>query len=222
MSAGIHPYAHDKQEEAQRWLFVPALVLAFGLGKILEVVHAPWWIDTPAPFGFLAGLAWFFNKWGWHAFRWLHSIPDLRGTYELEILSSNDQHAKPIKGTLTIAQEWTRILVTVKTATSSSSSIGAWLSDDPTQGAVLTYAYRNEPDPAAKDDLHAHAGTAKITFAADGTAHGRYYNDRDRQTFGSLALTKRVAAGTSSPAASTGTTATAPAPASTPTDADGA
>ena len=105
---------------------------------------------------------------------------------------------------------------TVKTATSSSSSIGAWLTDDPTQGAVLTYAYRNEPDPAAKDDLHAHAGTAKITFAADGTARGRYYNDRDRQTFGSLALTKRVAARASSQPAATGATA----PASTPTDAD--
>ncbi|MBL8680199.1 MAG: hypothetical protein JNK05_13575 [Myxococcales bacterium] len=218
MSTNFHPYAHENQEAAQRWLFFPALVLAFGLGKVLEVVHAPWWIDTPAPFGFLAALAWFFNKWGWHAFRRIHDIPDLRGTYDLEIRSSNDQHEKPIKGTLTIAQEWTRILVTVKTATSSSSSIGAWLSDDPTQGAVLTYAYRNEPDPAAKEDLHAHSGTAKITFASDGTARGRYYNDRDRVTFGSMTLTKRAAAGTSAPpvtvAASTPTT-------SPPSDATG-
>ncbi len=199
MSASFHPYAHDKQGVAQRWLFVPAVALAFVLGKVLEVVHAPWWIDTPAPFGFLAGLAWFYNKWGWRAFCGLHGIPNLNAIYDLEIQSSHDNHAKPVTGTLTIAQEWTSILVTVKTATSVSSSVGAWLSHDPTQGAVLTYAYRNEPAPAAKDDLHMHAGTAIITFASDGTVTGRYYNDRGRQTFGSMKVTKRAAAGAANP-----------------------
>jgi hypothetical protein len=222
MSASFHSYAHDKQETATTLLVFPALILAFALGKVLAIWQAPWWVDTPAPLGFLAGLVWLFNKWGWRAARRIHGIPDLNGTYDLEIQSSHDNHTTPITGTLTIAQEWSRILVTVKTATSSSSSIGAWLSDDPTQGPVLTYAYRNEPAPGAKDHLHTHAGTAKIIFVSNGTASGRYYNDRDRLTFGSMRLTKRVERRAETPPSADSTVASATSASSTASDAKGA
>lgn len=219
MSAGFHSYAHDKQEEAQRAVIVAAILAAAAWGKVAEVFHipSPWWFDAPGPMAFVGMLAAAFNKWGWRWFHRIHGVSDLNGTYDLESLSSHDNHAQPTVGTLTIAQEWTRILVTVKTASSSSSSIGAWLSDDPTQGAVLTYAYRNEPDPAAKQDLHAHVGTATIIFDSNGAASGRYYTDRE--TFGSIRLTKRVAARAGTPPRADGTVASAAPASSTESDA---
>ncbi|MBL8683805.1 MAG: hypothetical protein JNK05_31825 [Myxococcales bacterium] len=193
MSATIHAYAHDKQGSAQLGVFIAAIVAAAGWGKFVEVFHvpSPWWFDGLGPMTFVGILTAVFNKWGWRWLYRLHGVADLSGVYDLKLKSSNDEQAS-IEGTLTVAQEWQRILVTVKTSTSTSSSVGAWLTDDPTQGAVLTYTYRNDPSPDAKDDLQAHAGTATVTFARDGTASGRYYNDRGRQTFGSMTLTKRV------------------------------
>lgn len=185
-----HPYSHGRQRQATVWIVVLGVLFAFALGALTSALKwtPPWWVDTPAVFGFYGVLYWAYDAHIWRRapFRWLHGIPDLSGTYRVTIRSSHDGHASVHDGIAIVTQNWSRIVVRMETAHSTSRSDGAWLAESPGLGLRLTYTYTNTPKSAAAPALGAHGGTAVVTFKSDGNGSGEYYSGRSRANHGEL------------------------------------
>jgi hypothetical protein len=185
-----HPYSHGRQRQASVWIAALGVLFAFALGALTSALKwtPPWWLDTPAVFGFYGLLYWTYDAklWGTKFFRKLHGIPDLTGKYQVKIRSSHDQHVSVHDGIAIVTQSWSRIVVHLETAQSTSRSDGAWLAESPGLGFRLIYTYTNTPKSAAAPVLGAHGGTAVVTFKPDGNGSGEYYSGRARTNHGEL------------------------------------
>ena len=93
------------------------------------------------------------------------------------------------KGTITIKQTWSKILISLKTDNSYSQSYVASIEVLDDGNIILYYCYRNNPNGNSKG-LNKHEGTADINF--DGVKiQGKYYNyPKDRHRYGTFVLTK--------------------------------
>jgi len=191
----MHPYATDSSERK----YVPLLIavisvsLAWLLNWILNALHLtiPWWIDAPSVMGFYGLLYSLFNRCFWRVpiLRkvGLVKVPNLTGTWKGYVASSFDEHCTKHDATVTIRQNWSGISITFQTEHSSSHSLTACILSESPIGAVLNYEYLNEPKPDARETMHAHRGTARLTLKG-GSLEGEYYTGRDRQSYGSLSL----------------------------------
>lgn len=183
-----HPYSHGRQRQATLWIAVLSVLVAFASGAATSALRwtPPWWLDTPAVFGFYGILYYVYDAWLWRTWlaRWWHKIPDLSGEYQVEIRSSHTEHGSTYVGSAIISQSWSRIVVRLETDSSVSKSDGAWLSEAPGIGYRLTYTYTNTPKSAASSALSAHVGTATVTFKADHHGTGEYYSGRGRTNYG--------------------------------------
>lgn len=185
-----HPYSHGKQRGATVWLAVIAVLIAYAFGAASNALHftPPWWLDTPAVFGFYGILYAVYERRGW---RWprlyrAHGIPDLSGEYIVKIRSSHDGHVTVHTGKAVISQSWSRISVRLETDNSCSKSNGAWLVEVPGTGFRLAYTYANTPKSTAAPVLAPHEGTAVIIFKTDRHGSGEYYNGRGRSHHGEI------------------------------------
>jgi hypothetical protein len=191
----MHSYTTDSSGKKFVPLYIAALsvLAAWILNRVLGTMQFtfPWWIGAPSVIGFYGVLYAIFDKrlWRWRILRTIGvvKVPDLNGIWNGYVVSSFDEHATKYDATLKISQNWTQISVILKTNYSKSSSlIAAIVTEDPC-GTVLSYEYLNEPMPNAKDTMHTHRGTARLTMQSNGKAlEGEYYTGRDRQNFGIL------------------------------------
>ena len=185
-----HPYAHGAQRASVAWLAVLGVGAAWAWGAGTRGLGwtPPWWLDTPAVFGFYGILYWVFNVYLWQLslVARLHGIPDLSGQYQVTIRTSHDMHVTQRIGKATIAQSWSSLIVRVELDTSTSRSRGAWLVLSPGVGTTLTYVYDNAPKPTAGQGLNQHEGTAVMTFTSDRRGSGSYYTGRGRTSFGEI------------------------------------
>lgn len=193
-----HPYSHGAQRKAVLWIATVSVVAAFGLGAFLTLLHwaPPWWVDTPAVAGFYGAIHAIYDGYLWRlrGFRLLHGIPDLSGIYTVKIRTSHDGHSSVHEGTAVIVQSWSRIVVRLQTASSTSSSRGGWLVAAPGAGHCLTYVYTCTPRATAAPTLNPHDGTAVVTFSPEKRGEGTYYTGRGRVSFGELIFEPRDAA----------------------------
>lgn len=196
-----HPYSHGRQRQATVWVAVISTLVAFAWNAACQAFHwtAPWWVDTPAVFGFYGLLYWAYDGYLWRTrfFRGLHGVPDINGTYVVRIRSSHDRHERDHEAKAIISQSWSRIVVRLVTASSVSKSDGAWLTEASGMGFRLTYTYANAPKSAAEPALTSHVGTAVITFSDDGQGDGEYYTGRGRMTQGALTFERERQAASS-------------------------
>ncbi|WP_437665606.1 hypothetical protein [Sorangium sp. So ce1182] len=185
-----HPYAHGAQRSATLWLAVLGVAAAWAWGATTRTysLDIPWWLDTPAVFGFYGMLYWLYERvlWALWPFRVAHGTPNLNGRYRVTVKTSHDGHTTARRGTATIAQSWSRIVVRLETDSSASSSRTAWLAEAPGAGFVLTYVYTNTPKSAAPAALAPHDGTAVVTFDRRRRGTGSYYTGRGRANYGEL------------------------------------
>jgi len=83
------------------------------------------------------------------------------------------------------------MIVRLKATQSSSQSIAASLYHQPGSGYRLIYHYENTPK-VDQPGLHRHAGLCDLTFSADlSKVEGHYFTGLDRQTIGTMILTKK-------------------------------
>ncbi|WP_437515154.1 hypothetical protein [Sorangium sp. So ce1099] len=187
---GWHPYAHSLQRAATVWLAVLGVAAAWAWGAATRAFNwdVPWWLDTPAVFGFYGVLYWAYDRLLWRLppFRALHGIPNLSGRYKVTIRTSHDGHATSREALASVAQSWSRIVLRLETDSSTSISGAAWLSEAPGAGFTVTYVYSNNPKSAAPSMLTPHDGTAIVTFDASGKGTGSYYTGRGRTNHGEL------------------------------------
>lgn len=187
-----HPYSHSAQRSATLWLGVLGVgaAWAWGAGTRALAWSIPWWVDTPAVFGFYGILYWCYDRvlWRLWPFRAFHGIPDLSGRYRVTARTSHDDHATTRRGNVSIAQSWSRMVVRLETDSSRSSSSAAWLVEAPGAGFTVTYIYANTPKSAAPSGLAAHEGTAVVTFDRRRKGTGSYYTGRGRTNYGEFTL----------------------------------
>lgn len=191
----MHAYTTDSSERKFVPLYIAgaSVLLAWTLNRVLGSTQftIPWWIEAPSVIGFYGLLYTVFNKYLWKL-RILRTIqvvkvPDLNGTWNGYVASSFDKHATKYDAALKIFQNWTRISIVLKTNYSKSSSLIAAIVAETPGGITLSYEYLNEPMPNAKNTMHTHRGTARLTIQSNGKAlEGEYYTGRDRQNFGIL------------------------------------
>ena len=191
----MHSYATDSNERKIVPLYIAGVSVfaAWGLNRVLGAMQftVPWWIDAPSVIGFYGLFYAIFNRYLWR-WRILHAIgvlkiPDLNGTWNGYIASSFDEHTKRHDATLTISQNWTQTSIILEANYSKSSSVIAAIIIENPNSIVLSYEYLNEPTPDAKDTMHTHRGTARLTIQSNRKVlEGEYYTGRDRLNFGIL------------------------------------
>ena len=195
----MHPYATNSSERNVIVLGISALsiLLAYSLSAVLTALRwsVPWWLDAPSVVGFFSLLYGCFDRYLWTCslFRMLGlvKVPNLTGTWKGEVRSGFQAFSAPHAITATITQTWTMICVELRAPHSTSeSTVGAILLPKP-GSAILTYQYRNQPTADAAIGMHAHNGTATLTFVTTDTTAvlaGEYYCGRDRNNIGQMTL----------------------------------
>ena len=141
-------------------------------------------------------LYWLLDSYLWKIkpFRRFLLIPDLNGVW---IVKGKTTHGPDdVIGTewqaeLTVIQSWSKITVIQKTDQSTSKSDSASISHSPGEGFILAFHYGNKPN-IDEPGMNNHAGTCRIVFdQPDKKASGEYFNDHNRQTAGSMSLTRK-------------------------------
>lgn len=190
-----HPYATNLTERQQLplWLAALSFACALGLGKVWLAIGwtPPSWLDVPSTIGFYGLFYSVVSRWAWK-WKWLRRIgaiktPIVAGTWKGGIRSSFDDYANGHEIEICIYQDWTEMLVTLKSASSQSHSlIGSIIVN---HNVVVGYEYQNEPRQQAVDTMHMHRGTARLVLSPDcDCLEGHYYSGRDRQNCGEISL----------------------------------
>ncbi len=198
-----HNYSTDSDERRYMPFFIAAAAIAasFATFSILNQYHIvlPWWlsppIDTMAFYGAFYGvfdrIIW---KWSWvHRLR-ITKIPNLSGTWRGHVDPARGTNSFQYLGTkteitLVIKQTWSTLLVVGQTHLSHSHSLsGTFITS---HECTLSYEYFNEPLAHAVGTMHTHRGFARLTVdGAYRKFEGEYYSGRDRQSFGTIRLTR--------------------------------
>lgn len=195
-----HVYSIDSTERRRLPVIFAllAVIAAIALSRLLKDfgVNFPDWISAPDALVFYGLFYAAFDRfvWRWSLIRKLGiaKVPDLSGEWRGQVASANSNapgFGTPKEITLNIRQSWTEILIKGETAQSTSRSLSGHMlvSDD----YVVGYEYLNEPRAGTPDTMHAHRGSARLSFDGKDSLVGEYYTGRDRQNFGTLNL-KRV------------------------------
>ena len=143
----------------------------------------------------------------WNVLQFLCDRADFRESARTSALS-NDTKWQPQRGgdlslrrimnhhvSLRIRQSWTNISIFLRGKESRSLSLTASILTQETEGVILSYQYRNDPNVDAPAALMPHYGTTRLVLSPDeATLDGDYYSARGRQNIGILHLKReRVA-----------------------------
>ncbi len=196
----MHDYAIDSRERVLvvRILFM-ASALVSGIAAVLipsDLLPMRWLLPIPS-IALVFGISyWAFDNWLW---RWqflrflrLISVPDLRGTWTGTIASSYTDFEKTQPVTVTIEQNWTKMVVRLNAAKSRSWSITASILTNSPEGLVLTYLFDNEPEAESVKTMQRFRGTTVLIRTAADQLEGHYYTGRGRGTHGSLKLCRQL------------------------------
>ncbi len=194
----MHPYATDSNERKIVPFILAALAIAMAwvFGWVLGSLNLriPWWLDAPSAFAFYGIVYSLMNRklWRLSVLRTLGlvRVPILEGRWQGQITTSFDEHATRHDVDVRIVQTWTRMKITLRGKDSASESLAATLITDVPSTAILSYQYRNEPLPHAKDTMQIHYGTARLNLSDPGSLEGEYYSGRGRHNHGSIYLTR--------------------------------
>lgn len=209
----MHEYAIIGHQRATvgRWIAVASISSApvltsflLGLGKL------PWlvWLSGVLGMGVTSGvvyftLHWVFNTFGWRCLR--RKLPDLNGKWAVVGATLNEDRSTRFdwSGELEIVQQWDRLSIALKTATSGSDSESGSILVLPNGDCKLSYSYQNRPRPGPADaatlagapQLQKHQGFCELEFDRERkSAFGHYFNAQGRLSFGTMKLTKKAGA----------------------------
>jgi len=201
----MHPYGIDSNE--RRNVLIVLVILSLLKSELFgRALAAQGWLP-PAPLDWLfdpaSAAAWFaalfylFENYVW---RWtlLHRVkfvqlPDLNGRWTGTLRSSYDDFTKTHDIDLTVKQSWTRLIVELTTAQSSSKSDTGSVYVNRAAEPTLVYTYLNTPSPSQLATMAIHTGTTQLELrgSAQGKRlRGHYYNGRGRGNYGEIDVAK--------------------------------
>lgn len=137
-----------------------------------------------------------FNKYLWKIkiVEKLHKIPNLNGTWDGTFESSKtDENGMNYTGTskIVIEQTWTKIKITSYFNLSTSDSHLAMLKVNGNDGIELEFKYSNKAERSVHPTMMSHVGCNTLRFiAGEGKLVGNYFTDKNRQTYGTIVVTK--------------------------------
>jgi SMODS-associating 2TM, beta-strand rich effector domain len=190
-----HPYTTDSEERRHIpfILAVIAILAAFGISYALKkvTIELPTWVDGPSTMALYGLFYGGFKKWLWRI-PLLHRVglvrvPRLYGDWSGHVMTSFDGHNEKHKVEVSIVQDWTHMLVCLRSAHSKSrSTVASLLVCD---GIQLAHEYENEPSPSAAGTMHSHRGYVRLELSENGLSlKGDYFSGRDRQSIGTVTL----------------------------------
>lgn len=195
----IHSYATDSNERNTIAIILALLsvFIAWGIHIILlnNNIEIPWWFDAPSPIGIYFILYELFNKFIWKLCHigpvHLVKIPDISGEWEGEILSSYDNHNRQYDVKVTIEQNWTQMIMKLRTDRSESKTVTSAFDVMQSNEPILSYIYYSTPRGNAVNTMQAHSGTGILKLTLNNELDGDYYTGRGRETHGRLNLRRR-------------------------------
>lgn len=198
MLAKHHSYSSDSS--SRQLVHVYLAVIGTALAYLLYVICAKysisiaWWIEAPSIFGFYGLLYWLFNECLWKItfIRFIFQIktPNWNGIYKGQLTTSHDNFKQAIPFELEIVQKWSKIILTGRTANSTSNSFLGFFSEEETTSPELIYQYLNQPKTDAVSTMNIHRGVAQIYFEKD-LLVGDFFNGRGRNTIGKFELKRQ-------------------------------
>jgi len=122
-------------------------------------------------------------------FSFILKTPNLNGTYEGELFSSNDDSTHTVK--ITIKQTLTEIRIFLKTVNTSSKSEIASILLDEDENPILLYEYINLNTSTLKTNLTIHCGLTRLRFIkSDKSLTGDYFTSPERKNYGEIKVKK--------------------------------
>ena len=194
----MHGYYIDEDKRTRVFIISGALsIIAARLFHLLvQQFNIPWWLDTPAVLGFFGIFVWLYNNHLWklrpiQKLRPLY-IPNLTGSWRVNIQSSYSEFAETIQATAVIRQTASNISIALKADRSTSQSyFAALICAEGLSTFELTFSYINRPTVDAVDTMSMHYGICWLGISEDvKRMDGEYYSGRGRQQFGKISLTR--------------------------------
>lgn len=202
----MHDYSIDNHPKDKVLFFLAFIAIASAPGintlfqDFLQWLEASTgWVNsvtTAIPvFALFGFFYWIFNKFLWRVstLRRILLVPDINGKWSVDGLTTlkNGTEAEiEWRGTITITQSWSKILIHLQTPQSSSKSVSGSIHLDEGVGYRVLYQYQNAPS-ADQHDLEKHSGSVELMFDLEGSsAKGYYYTDQHRNTVGTMQLRK--------------------------------
>lgn len=145
-----------------------------------------------------AGLA-AFNKtaWAWRIFSWFHHRPDLRGTWQVELVSTyrDKVSGAPVTmhGYAAIRQTYSALSIRLMTKESTSGLIADKLMIHDDETVEIAGVYQSDPEVHLRGRVsEIHYGAFKVTVVSRPPTciQGHYWTDR--HTNGTIIYTSRV------------------------------
>ena len=200
------PYGTDSSERSRLsigLIFVSMIIsppitslLNQGLAAIGHTL--PWFIESPSPLLVFSAFYFLLDNWAWRwpLLRWLGlvKIPDLNGTWDGVLQSSETKFQDTYPVELEINQTWTRIRVRLRARSSRSNSTSVGIEVESPLGTTLSYEYLSEPYVDARESMNVHRGTARLGLTrsdTDDLLAGDYYTGRSRNTYGTMRFVRR-------------------------------
>jgi hypothetical protein len=194
-----HPYSLQSRERVAQLFAIAGVVLALGFGFAVEHLWTPpWWVDTPAVFGFYTLLYLLLDHvaWRWSWISRLLGVPDISGRWIGTVRTSHDNVEKAHPVIVIVRQSWSTLLICLEGKLSYSVSSAAHVFDGPAPETFeVVYSYQNTPRNDAGETLHPHLGTAHLKFSIVDGQHvldGDYYTGRGRNTHGRIILCREA------------------------------
>jgi hypothetical protein len=192
----MHYYSIDS--EIRKNVIVILAITSLSLPTIFENLRTFLGINQNLEFSISFGLIfgilyWTFEYFIWKILSWMKLLPNLNGKWTAKGISSffdpetgqNSEFEMRIK----IKQTFSKIEIFAQSNSSTSKSIMASIE---TQRAVpvLRYAYDNEPDNMANQELQRHPGLMALLISSDNEMKGDYFSGKHRLRYGELTLTR--------------------------------
>ncbi len=190
----MHNYSVDTKERIKilSYMGIASVFLRVLLNDIIKKyipVIEP--VDTLFIFSILYGS---YNYFFWKFAKYvpfLDSTPNFNGVYEGTLLSSHHEYKTVIPAQVIVKQNWTKMLITLKTKTSKSCSKTGSIITKTKCDPTLLYFYQNDPNIDSDSSMEIHYGTCEHTWDKDKKSFdASYYSGRGRKTDGIIKLKK--------------------------------
>jgi hypothetical protein len=136
--------------------------------------------------------------WRWPPCRWLHDVPDINGNWKVELHSSymdpqTGQRSDPVEGTAIIRQTFSDRSIRLDTERNKSFLLAERLVRHGDGAYEVIGVYQSDPDIHLRGGVsEIHYGAFRYSIAGNPPAEMRGHYWTDRNTAGSIRLTKKV------------------------------
>lgn len=188
----MHTYSIDTDERSRVifGLVTISILMFWYCNHLITVYDVPSIINVPTPFVIFGVLYLIFDNflWKFKIFSLVVKTPNLIGVWDGQYISSYKGVVIPAK--LKIKQTWTKIEIISENGETQSNSSMAGIFTKCGGEISLKFEYNNNSNICMEDNRPSHSGFSHLIFdKAEKKFRGSYYNDKNRQTFGSASFT---------------------------------